>query len=259
VAFARELDSLRPELRAGAAGTVSHWPKVDGQNVLATAATFKVFDEGGTELQSGAASLTAVGAVHRIDCAVSALSDLADGYRVEVTWTYASTTYFAAILFDVVLHPWVHSETISLNDLLEARPDVDQALDRLGVLLGYTAGEDAQNAAAAIMAERARVRLDAWLRSAATESGDLRPALIIDRVALSRVERPLALAALFESNAQDPEDGDAEPDALYRHYTRRAEAEFKALRLAYDSSEDGTPDAVVRSLGSVVRTERVQG
>lgn len=259
MAFAQERDELRAEVRKGTSATVTYWPKVDGLNVTATSAYFEVFGSSGQAIQAEqAASITAVADVgSRLDFAIPAISDYHDGARIDVRFTVSGTEHFDTMLFDVVRTPWLRSGGVSLNDLREERPDVDVICDRVGQRLGYTAGDESQTQTAALHGYRARVVLDSWLRASSSEVGKLRAALVVDRRAMVRIERLLALHLLFLGLATNPVDGDDETSSLARYYETSARSAFQALRLDYDVDEDGTPD--VKPKSGVVYVRRVQG
>lgn len=256
MSYIRELDSIRPELRKGVAGTLSVFARVDGALTTATSGTFQVHGDAGEVLQgTTAVTVTAVSGVSRLDCAVGAISEYHDGARLEITWTpTAGAVRFDAVLFDVVRHPWTRSQTVTLNDLRETRPDVDDVLDRIGIRLGYATGQVAQETAAAVFAERARAELDAWIRASSASLAKPRPALIVDRLALHRVELSLALSLLYASLAVDPTEGTDEPSALSRYYRGVADAAYRQIPLVYDVDEDGRPETVSAKPGVVMTT-----
>ncbi len=272
MAFARELDELRQEVRKDASGTISFWPKVDGENVAVTSATAAVYDCDGNVLQATASlTPTDVGGVDRFDKTVNAISTLNEDYRVEFTWIYNGVTRVNHVYFDIVLYPF-GQPSVSLNDLLEQRPDSAETLERLGLQLGYTLS-DAQEKMAAILAVRARVELDAILRKQLTDywqslstedqfrhgSRYSRPHLILNRERLNRAERMLAMKALYESDMVDAEGVEAS-SSLYRLYEQKVNAAIMGLGpLKFDHDPDLKADDEQIGIGSVGRLKRVQG
>lgn len=284
MAYARESDELRRELRRGVNTTFPWWPKVDGANVrLAAGATFYVYSPAGVLLQdSTGVSDVLVGAISRGDLVIDASkfgTALGEDYQIRITWREYGTTFdrFDLAHFDIVLYPF-GPPSVSLNDLLEERPDVGEVLDRLGQLLGYAAGDAARETAAAVFAVRARVELDARIRDAvaadaakfaapsytstgASSSSDLytRPRLILNRERLNRFERKMAMALVYAADASNPLEGDDEASALHRFYRDAAEAAWRGVGpLRYDSTETLKPSETLTGLGRTVRMERIQ-
>lgn len=259
MAFAQERDELRAEVKRATSGSVTYWPKVDGLNATVSAAYFEVFGSSGETLQAEtSATISAVADVgSMLTFSIPAIDAYHDGARIDVRFTAGGTEYYDTLLFDVVRTPWLRSGGVSLNDLREERPDIDIICDRVGQRLGYSSGDEAQTQTAAIHGYRARVVLDSWLRASSSEVGKLRAALVVDRRAMIRVERLLALHLLFLGLATNPVDGDDETSSLARYYETSARAAFQALRPDYDSDEDGVPD--VKPKSGVVYVRRVQG
>lgn len=277
MAYARELDSLRQELRLSTAGTIIHWARVDGINVQVSATaghcTFEVFDPTGRSLQ-GPTNIdgTLVVDVDRFDIAVSAISALDEDYYVDILWRQASSsvTRRDVVYFDVVRYPW-GQPLIGLNDLLEERPDIGEILDRHGQMLGYSAGDAAKTTAAGIYAAKAHVELDALIRAqVASESSTIgsigagyplivrtRPNLILNRERLRRVESKIAMREIYAADNRGSED---EGSWLYRHYAEMAAAAWSSIGpLKYGATETLVPDTIVDNLGTVVRQRRAQG
>lgn len=280
MAYIQEFDELPWEARQGVATTFRFWPKIDGRNVLASATSghcyFTVHDPSGTSIQSQTSiTPTTVGAVSRLDIAVSAISTLDESYTIRLTWreSGSSTVQFDTMVFDVVLYPFGQPWT-SLNDLLDLRSSAADALDRMGQNLEYASGDEAREYAAGLCAYNGRLRLDARIRdeiinarlgasetSAKTSTGTVkgRPHLILDRRRLIRVERLEAAAHLYRSLAPDPEEGEDPMSALYRHFRDEASAAWQMVGpLRYDASEDLVPDSVVEDVGRVIYHRRVQ-
>jgi len=279
MAYARELDSLRQELRLDTAGTIVFWPKLNGANVAVSAVGgecyFQIYDASGTSIQAQTnIDGTLVGDVDRFDIPADAISTLDEDYRADIFWTVASgsVVYRDAVFFDVVRYPY-GPPSVSLNDLLEERPDVGEVLDRHGQLLGYTAGDTAKETAAAIYAVRARVEIDALVRTQVTADAAVgsarapvhpttgsvytRPNLILNRERLNRVERKLAMRLVYEGDQTGGEDD--EGNWLFLHYKRAAEYAWASVGpLKYDQSEDMVPDTVKDDIGRSVVQRRVQ-
>lgn len=257
MAYAKELDQLRQELRQGVAGTLVFWPKIAGTGNVAASATashntFVVKDSSGNTVQASAnATRTTVGSISRLDLSVSALSTLDEDYRAEITWRESggSVDYFDVVFFDVVLWPW-GPPSVSLNDLQEERADAEEICTRHGLKLAITAAE-----MAAIYGVRARVELDRMVRDqVVTDSGLYpqsghvsvpgvpargRPHLILNRERLNLVERKLAVRCMFEADMTDPEPGSGdESGALYAHYKAAAESAWRSVGpLKYDAGQ----------------------
>lgn len=278
--YSLELDDLRREIRKDTADAITFWPKVSGQNVVADAsASYSVYDPAGALIQ-GPTAVTPTGTDYSLlTLSISAISTLAEDYSVRITWTpdAASVARVDVIFFDVVLYPY-GEPSVSLNDLLEERPDVGEILGRMGLLLGFddaTATEEM----AGVFAIRARVELDALVRDqvaqdarsdsawsyssvlstgAGSSSRFARPNLILNRERLNRVERKLALKLIYAADMTEPE-GDEEAAGLYRHYKAEAELAWKGIGpLKYDTTEDLIPDAVLTDIGRVVSLRRAQ-
>lgn len=265
--FMRELDELPWEARRSTATSFRLWPKVDGVNVAAEAGpTFTVHDPSGTEIYSGTATVEDRGTYSSIRCDIPGvnLGTLGEDYTLRCEWTPLGDTVAQLYVrtFDVVRFPFGQPHT-SLNDMLEERPDCGRLLDRLGPLLSSTEGD--REYAAGVMAVRARVELEAMVRSAvrdargsasgdaagsATQSvaaasalgaGYTRPNLILNRERLGRVERLLAMAALYESVADDPtgENSDKSGSALAQFFRGKAMTAWANVGpLKFDTSDE---------------------
>lgn len=275
--FTAELDDLRLEVRKSVATTLSFWPKVSGSgNVYVSATpTFTVYDPDGASVQASSnASLTQINTNEytRIDCAVPAIGTLGEDYRIDILWVddATSTARRDQVYFDCVLYPY-GPPSVSLNDLLEERPDAAEILARHGALLGFSAST-AQAQMASIYAVRARVELDALIRDQVRQDSQsesytstgisadhyTRPNLILNRERLNRVERKLAMRQLFAADMSSPE-GEDESAALFRFYADESDKAWRGIGpLKYDSSEDLVPDETVTDLGRVRALRRVQ-
>ena len=257
--FELQTDTVRPEVQQGVAGTISLFPTVAGQRVEVSSASYEILQPGGAALASGTVTPTAVTlgsrTVSRLDVPIAAISTLDEDYVLKVTWTASGATVpqVELLLFDVVIASL--GESVSLSDLREERADVEDELDTMGQRLGFTAGQTAQEAAAQVLAKKARTQLFAWLRSAGDKP---RPFMIIDRRPLNRVERMLCLRELYASFAHDPEEGERTADSLHRFYSKEARATFESLHIAYSSDDDVIPDETAKTLGKVFSRQRVQ-
>lgn len=261
MSYVVEQDDLRPEVPSGGSTVVSVWPKRLGLNTTADAgATYTLHDPSGTQLSGGTVDPTAVtlGArsVSRFDVSISGLSDLDEDYQLRLTWTDATAgdQHTEIVLFDVSAAPL--GALVSLNDLMELEPDVDEVLDRLGARLGYAAGQTAQEAAAAVYASLARQTLEARLSGRASADNEIRPAMLLDRTAVRRVERQWALAHLY-SALGGSQDGEGDASDRYRHWMAGAEAAFAALRVRYSTTAELSPSGTTEAFGTYV-IERVQ-
>lgn len=271
MAYAREHDDLRRELRKGQGGTFVYWPKVDGENVEATAATATVYDPSGSAIETP----TPVISGNQVSIPVSAIDELDEDYRVEVGFTFDSVDYFDVFFFDVVLFPW-GQPSISLNDILEERPDAKYTLERQGRRLGLTSGSEAEEMAG-IYAVRARVELDSLVRDqVARDAGErgngsylgsnltsagryTRPYLILNRERLNRVERKLALKLMYAGEMTAPDSAE-EAASLYAFYDDAANNAWRGVGpLKYDDAPDMVPDADLGDIGRVAILRRVQG
>lgn len=256
--YARELDSLRQEVRKDTAGTIVFWPKVNGLNVqVVTSNTFQVFDPSGVSVEGPTAiDGTLVTDVDRFDIPVAAIGTLDEGYYVELLWTQAgaSEVQRSVILFDCVLYPY-GPPSVSLNEMLEERPDAGEVLDRHGQLLGQSAGEASQEYAAAIYSMKARVELDALIRAQMQVDGGVRPRLILNRERLNRVEAKLAMREMYAADFSGSDD--SEGLSLYEHYKAEADRAWASVGpLKYDSSEDLSTEETIDNIGRVVIQRR---
>lgn len=235
---------MRSELRRYFNGTLRVDCVVDGVAVSTSVnAEYSVLAPDGTDLGGGTVSPTTSGGVSYYSVPVDAVSKLYEACRLTVTWDGNTTVSF----FDVVTSPWSDVPRPTLADLKAVRPDVGDELDRLGVLLGYTSGATAQNAACASFTAQARTELDQKLRAQAVEVQQIRPALILDRDRLRPIETFITMALIYESLASNPNDvddgaGDDAGDSLARYYRKRAHYLFTSLRCEYDTDQDLLPD-----------------
>lgn len=304
--YSRENDELRREIApsASASESFTFWPKIDGVNVLAmfvgdgssgtVSPTYEVFTPAGVSIySSGSLTPTDSGtpSVSQLSIAVSAslipslasMTALAEDYFIKISWRLRGDTTYSrpridVIYFDVVLYPF-GPPSVSLNDLLEERPDVGEVLDRMGQLLGYASGATAQTSMAGVFATRARVELDALIRdavgadAAAVAGGSYtnttrirptpiqrftRPNLILNRERLNRVERKLAMQLVYAADMTEPE-GPEEAAGLFRHYKAEAERAWRGVGpLKYAEFESFVPDTTLTELSRVISLRRRQ-
>jgi len=273
MAYSRELDDMPRELRKSVSGTIRYFPKVDGANVTAHATagnhSFTVHEPDGTLIETvSSITPTTVSTYSRLDLAVSAITTLDEGYQIRLTWTDSgSAAHYDIVLFDVVLWPF-DQPLCSMNDLVDERPEIFEVLERLGVRRGLTARSEAEEMAGVFIARshlelytmiRNQIRVDQARVGSATGPSPTRPNLVLNRLALRRVEVQLALAKTYEANSRNPEDETEETAGLYRHYRDMAKAAWDSIGpLQYDAYEDLTADEIVTSLGRSIRLRRVQ-
>lgn len=127
--YASELDDRRQEVRYGSSGQVYFWPKILGTgNVLAGSATYTLTSPDGASIGSGSATATTIDGVTRYSVTVDAsTSPLGEGYRCQITWAYASSSYVASVRYDVVREPY-SGEDVGINDLLDEVADLRELL-----------------------------------------------------------------------------------------------------------------------------------
>lgn len=281
--YVRELDDLPWEVRRSTAAVLRYWPKVDGRNVVASATAghcrYSIHGPNGDTVQGEAnVSPTTVEGRSALDLSIPAIATLDERYQVRVYWRptggAATSEVFDVRLFDVVLFPFGGPST-SLNDLLELRADVRDVLDRMGQRLGYAAGDEAREYAAAICAVHGRIALEARVRDAVAQearsapsetvattrrsSRYTRPALILDRARLSRVERMEAIAHAYRAIALGPEESDDPASQAYRHFRDGAGVAWQQVGpLAYDAGETLQPTGELSDVGRLTRVRRVQ-
>lgn len=275
--FVTENDALRREVRKGQATTLSLHPKLAGVNAAVSSATYTVVTPAGS-ITTGpsAASIVTIGDYSRLDMAVPAQTILDEDYRLDIEWTSTSgASRFATLQFDVVLHPF-GDPSVSLNSILEERPDAQDRLQRMGLRLGFSPS-DAAARMAGVFAIRARVELDAMIRdSIAQDASRLspqnlttalapltrysRPHLILNRERLDRVERKLAMRLLFAADMQGGPDSQEEAASLFAHYDREVDTAWRQVGpLKYDSAEDLKTDTTLEDVSRSIRLRRVQG
>lgn len=264
MAYVNELDDLPWEARFGVATTLRFFFKENVRNVSVSGTpTVNFYSSSGADLGADTTGVV-VSPAQDTDqqyraVVVPSTFALGERYRARITWTSAtsSVAYAEDRLFDVVRTPFGAPWT-SLNDLIEARPEVLEILDRWGQRLGYAAGDVARENAAGIAAVHGRLWLEAKIRdqisrdavTTATETKagrsrtgliPWRPALIIDRQRLMRPERFAALAHVYRGVAKAPDDGDDTHSQLYRHFRDQAEAAWLGVGpLAYDHGDAGS-------------------
>lgn len=228
--FAFEGDNLRQELRRNIAGSITFRPQVAGHGPVTEglAATYVVTDPSGLELQSGTATVSG----GLITCAVGALDEVESDYQCRITWSATDPSLADQLhveSFDVVLWPFGQI-SVSKDDIVNERPELALRLERTGVRLALDASADvAATKYASILAHRARVILEGWVRTNLPDeqlpTGFKRGWVILDRDRLRPVEVLLAIACLYESEMTGREEDDTA--ALYRHYLKRADSVWR--------------------------------
>lgn len=279
-AWAAERDELRREVRKDEGGTFTVWPKVDGKNVAVSDTgshcTVGLYKPDGTVLRAVAEHAhTAVGDFDKFVITVTATeaATLDEGYTARISWREngGSIDYLDIVQWDVVAWPWW--QRISLTDIMGLFPGAGEILDRLGVELGLTTGDVAKECMAAEVGYDARVELDTLVRSKIANdlSGPLhtytgivyggtpsRPALILNREALARYERPAAVAIMFEKNGGTL-DGSDQTSQLMRTWRAKADAAWAAVPpFEYDLDGDLVVDDIEQNPGKSIVTRRVQ-
>ena len=244
--FLYEQDDLRPQMALGAAGTIRVVPKIDGITVNAAdivSSTWAVTTPANRPIASGTLSVVSLtqGArtVAAFDVPVPAISDLDEDYLAKVDWATAARSGKEIVTFDVVVSPL--PELVSLNDVVRHRSNAAQMFERIGRNQGEPSSSSAQEAAEAgvrSIAILGRQEMMTRLRRRAHDEGKPYPAQILDRRELGRVEVLFTLRALFAALARDPQEGEDEASALYRHYTNQADMAFENMRVAYHTSDD---------------------
>lgn len=275
MAYAKEFDELRSEVKKDKTGTVSFWPKVLGSgNVVPSSASYETFSPDGVLLASGSITpVTVATGIGRLDAPIAAgvSATLGEDYRVDFTWT-STSVYYSTVYFDVVLYPF-GPPSVSLLDMLEESIEIGAILERHGIKLGISQST-AQAEMASIYAYRARVELDAMLRdaiqieqnSSSTYSTPTRgvykvgrPHMILNRERLNRVERKLAMRAAFASDMTDREGTDSSA-SKYRYFDEEVQRAFKAIGpIKFDFIEDKVVDAVQSTIGKSFFVPREQG
>lgn len=257
--YLMELDTFRPEVALNVGGAFGVYPKTHGTGAqVSGTVSYTVHKPNGEQVASGTATPFDAGTppVSVVSFVIGAgvAAELGEDYSVRWTWSDGSVSHPEVTLFDVVRVPYGGS--VSLNEMMEERPDIDRVLGRIASMLELP---DAATAAR-VFAMRARGELDAMVRSAATELGTIRPALILDRFQLQRVERKLACREVFGSIAKDPTEGEDEASTLYRYFDQAAQSAWRSMGpIKYDADEDLVPETTVRPGAASVVTRRVQG
>ena len=247
--FAFENDLLHPEFAISAAGSLQVWPKVDGQNVQVTSASFEVLKpDGSTSVETGTITPATVAlgnrSVSRLDVTIAGIAQPDEDYQASVSWVYNGKTYTDTVLFDVCFRPL--GSTVALSDLLEVKPDVSDDLERLAMLLGYPSGQEGLEAAARVYGARGRLTLQMRLRARSREDDQIRPHMLIDtRGPLALVERYFTLVAIYESLGGTTEELDERNESrALRQAISGADATWGAMRVTY-TAHDATDMAPI--------------
>lgn len=245
--YQAELDDTRQELRRGAAGTVVLWPKVAGDNVVASAATFAVYEPDGTQLASGTSTITTFDTdqASRIACAVSAVGlDLAENYRVDVTYTAGGVDYVESVQFDVLAEP-MGTVQVSLNDLVDEVADAAQILERLAEQQG---ANETDVRLAARLALRGWGDVRGWLRRDIRKAGGAWPAYILDREDLRPVIVARALHRMYALQGR----GNATAAESADHWKAEADSRYAALPpIRFSDDEDKVETGEVATFGTI--------
>jgi hypothetical protein len=242
VPYQAELDDRRLQIPR-ATRVVSLWPKVDGANVSASAATYAVYDRAGASMASGSVTPTSVDSVSRCDVTVSGASlPLAEDYRLELTFTTSGQSYTVWRMLDVVAQPFDALNSVSMNDMQDVWPDVQPMLLRQAEAQasGRTAVQQAQ-----VLILRAWEQVRRWVRKRVetdyrdqritawiADDMDLRPVIVLQAIALARLA-----------------DGDTASADAWSERASRAWSEVPSLRFA--PSDDRVVTSEVPSVGSV--------
>lgn len=249
--FAAELDEVRQEVRRGFnANRLRFWPKAPGVgNVAVTGTpTYAVYTPAGAAITSGNATATSVDGVTRIDVTIDAsnttLYALAEGYRVDLSWTYDSLPRLTTFRFDCVREPYVPG--VGLNELVG---EVAGLAERLTTQAEAQATGRTAIQLASYYGVLAWGDVRAWLREQAKDLGTIYPHLIVDRELVER-----AVIAQAVSRAFKAEGGGAESEErlLAEDWAATAKQRFGEMGpLKYDSDDDAVADAEVSTWRSI--------
>lgn len=234
MAYAFERDDVRQELRRGASGTVSFWPKVEGVGNVSLSAdpTFVITKPGTETITSGTATRTTVGAVTRVDVTVDATSlDYLEDYAAVVTWVYSSVTRVTTVRFDVVLEPW--TAELSLNDFQAELADASQRLERLALAQG--SGRTAEIAASEL-GWLAWGDVRTQLRRRAEQAGQAYPRMILNREEVRRIVIATAISRLFRASGGPPEGENALNARAWADRAESLSAGLPEIRYASEAS-----------------------
>jgi len=285
-----EFDLLRKEIRAGAPGRITFFPKAQGVGNVDLSAepapTFTVHDRDGKQIGSqGTASVIQLGTapdpvISRIECAIPALQTIEESYQCRISWRAPgeSESRLEVVLFDVVLWPYDET-TVGWHDLVGLRPECQSVLRMLAQNVGMTPEHFAS-----VVGYHGREKLDRLLRDAigkdelAYQSSSrggtsipidtryrhrvfLRGFAVLSRERLRPVELNLAMAELYaRTMTGSPEEADS-ARALYDYYTREADMAWKSVgRLQYDlDGDDLVEDGEATNFSGVSYLQREQG
>lgn len=256
-----ELDQLRQEITLGLDSTqyLRVYPKVAGTGAVtgADAAAYALADAGGNAVASGTVNFDDTEGAYLVPVAPADYGDPEERCKLTLDWVYSGTTYRAVVLFDVVRHPYAATSLVGLADLEDLEPYAKRHLVKLANQLGVTGTDTAKaEALASRFAYQARVEVDGWVRAAATDLGTTRPAAVLDRTALARVERLMALALMYNGMGGGPE---SEAQAKAKDYKARAQEAWRTLGpVAVDTDQDLVEDATTDLGAQLVVTRRRQ-
>jgi hypothetical protein len=205
----------------------------DRKNVIVTAATAAVFNDSGASLGAVSTAITNiedaddVDVYSRVDLSVPAIA-VGENYTLEVTFTSGALPYVDAFTLDSVLYPIGQASLVSLNDMLEVRPDVGDVLARQGLRLGFAEATAAARMAG-VYAVRALVDIEGRLRDACREQRGSRPSLVVQRDRLRQPTLYTAMKLIYAAESSNPEDGEDEAAGIYRHFRAAADAAWRGV------------------------------
>tara|TARA_B100000945_G_scaffold233817_1_gene190124 strand:- start:1016 stop:1846 length:831 start_codon:yes stop_codon:yes gene_type:complete len=276
MSYFNELDDARPEVRKAVSGqTIITYARIDGVGLAEASSSpgdcqATVYDSNGS-IVSAATNVSPTadpnGLNSKFVITIPSFSEFQEDAFVVLEWLAVGETIkrVSTIYFDVVLQPWGPS-SVSVNDLLQVRPDIGLVIDQQATRIG--GGLDREKLAS-IYGSRAHTELYHWVRSqisadASSRVDDFasitRPNLIIDKSAIHRIETLLALALVYEGDMTSPDSAESDAAGLHMHYKERARSAFMGLGpMRYDSNSDRVVDVVKPSFGRAIRLRRVQG
>lgn len=256
--YQEELNDYRQEIRYGASDKeLVFWPKRKGENISVTSATYSIFAPSvaydGTALETGSATKTTVDSVSKLTVTPDASDTTAwpmdENYRCEFDITTTTDVIKSILYFDVVRVPW--ESEISLNDLKEEVPDIEERLTRMATAIesGRTAEEHAGT-----VAVKAWTDVREWLRQRADHDGHSYATMITNMTSVNRIVVAQCLARVFRG-----ESGGIDSDSrqLAIDWANEAQSRFRGLGVVqYDTNQDGAVDIVKRGWSSVRMSRR---
>lgn len=264
MAYQFERDQLRQEIVTdlGTTQYIRVYPKVPGIGAVAgdSSATYTLLDEAGDTKATGSVNPTDLGdstGVYEVPVASGLFADLQENCTCKLDWSSGGTTYRAVVLFDVVRHAYANTGFVGLSDLQDREPYIGRYALKIANVVGLSGTDEAKKQAIADRyAYQARVEVDAWVRSAATDLGSTRPAVVLDRVALAKVEVLMALHLIYNGMAGG-EGSEERTKALM--YLDKAQSAWRVLGpVSLDTNEDLTADGATALGAGLVVTNRRQ-